>query len=423
MIPVRKTFYVFTIALMVFLVIVPFVSYKTFKAAIKSEVFKHLTTTRELLQYQIEDFFHERFGDVDVLARNPIIGQSFAQLSTSVRTTGQDSTQYSTIVKLYQPLLEHYVVDYGYANIFFVEKDGDVIYTVLESEYKGNNVITGEYKGYSISQVVERGLDEVTFEDFTWNDEREEFSSYFAAPVLYEDELLGVIVIEISFSHMDTMLTHRAGLGKSGEMYLVGDDGYMRSNSRFSEEPTILAKEVDTEATRQAFDGQIGVKVVKDYRDIWVLSAYTPLNLKKYVDWVLVVEIDEKEAFFSIRFVELWLIVIASIIGSIAVAYIYLTNRIEKEHANQLHARHTSHAKRSARKHPSHTAHSSHAKHPKTVKVVKDEKAVNDDQEEKSINVDQDEKTVHVDQNEEVVTDDQDKKVANDDQDEKDKPT
>ncbi len=49
------------------------------------------------------------------------------------------------------------------------------------------------------------------------------------------------------------MLTHKAGLGKTCEMYLVGEDGLMRSNSRFSITPTMLQKEVGTEATREAF--------------------------------------------------------------------------------------------------------------------------------------------------------------------------
>lgn len=35
-------------------------------------------------------------------------------------------------------------------------------------------------------------------------------------------------------------------------MYLAGDDGYLRQRSRFVEEPTILQKEADTEATRDA---------------------------------------------------------------------------------------------------------------------------------------------------------------------------
>ena len=41
------------------------------------------------------------------------------------------------------------------------------------------------------------------------------------------------MIIEIPFSIMDSMLTQRFGLGETGEMYLVGADGLMRSNLRF----------------------------------------------------------------------------------------------------------------------------------------------------------------------------------------------
>ena len=66
-----------------------------------------------------------------------------------------------------------------------------------------------------------------------------EYTAYFAAPVYNVEELAGVLIIEIPFLHLDTMLTQRAGLGQTGEMFLVGEDGLMRSNSRFYVEPTI----------------------------------------------------------------------------------------------------------------------------------------------------------------------------------------
>jgi methyl-accepting chemotaxis protein len=134
-------------------------------------------------------------------------------------------------------------------------------------------------------------LEDVSFEDYSWNDNANDFTAYFAAPVFEAESLLGVIVIELPFSHLDTILTHKAGLGKTGEMYLVGEDGLMRSNSRFSVTPTMLQKEVDTEATREAFEGYVGKKIVADYRGVPVLSAYTPLNLS-FINWALLVEID-----------------------------------------------------------------------------------------------------------------------------------
>ena len=111
-------------------------------------------------------------------------------------------------------------------------------------------------------------------------------------------------------------------------MYLVGEDGLMRSNSRFSEEPTILQKEVDTKATREAAYGYSGTDIIEDYRGVSVLSAYVPLHLN-YINWTLLVEIDEAEAFAPIRYVETRLIIIASIIGAIAIGYLYFTYKIK----------------------------------------------------------------------------------------------
>lgn len=320
----KKKLVVFAAALLVFLLAVPLVSYKTLRTGLQSETFRHLITTRDLTTDRIMNFFNERYGDVDVLARNPIIAQSITQLSNTASSSGFDSSQYTTVANLYKPLIEHYCIDYGYVNIFFVDKDGNVIFAANDTEYMGNNLKTGEYSGFSISHVFENALTEVTFDDFTLHDELNKFTFFFGAPVFDEDVLTGAIIIEVPFSHMDNIVTHRSGLGKTGEIYLVGDDGYMRSNSRFSDEPTILQQEVDTTATRAAFNGHVGVMITTDYRDVPVISAYAPLKLE-FVDWVLLAEIDKKEAFATIRKVELRLMIIAIMIVGVAVAYVYVT--------------------------------------------------------------------------------------------------
>ncbi|MHC4182956.1 MAG: cache domain-containing protein [Planctomycetota bacterium] len=324
----KKVFSVFGIAFLIFLIAIPLFSYKAFKSAIKEKSFNHLITARELLHNQVKNYFHERFSDTDVLASNPITTQGLSRLSMSFRTSGFGSPEYLESVDIYQSLMQHYVTDYGYVNIFFVDRDGDVVYSVKEDEYTGTNLLTGKYKYFSMAQAFKRGLEEVTFEDYTWHDDQHGFTSCFAAPIRGNQAVLGVLIIEIPFSHLDAMLTRRAGLGQTGEIYLVGEDGFMRSNSRFSEEPTILQKEVDTKATRDAFDGNTGTKIVNDYRGVSVLSAYTPLDLK-FVDWILLAEIDEEEAFSVIRSVEATLIIVASVIGVIAIAYLYLVKKRE----------------------------------------------------------------------------------------------
>lgn len=326
----KKIFTVLLISLGIYLLIVPFVSYKAFKLAIRNEVFNHLITTRDLLKHQIRSYFQERYGDIDVLSRNPVIAQGFTRLSSAFSAYGIESNEFLRISDLYQPLMEYYVSDYGYANILFVDKDGNVMFSVAKEDFFGTNLLTGRYKHFSIAHIFKRGLEEVNFEDYTWHDGLNEFTSYYAAPVYDAEKLLGTLIIEIPFSHLDTMLTQRSGLGQTGEMYLVGEDSFMRSNSRFVEEPTILKVEVDTEAVREALSGYVGAKIIKDYRNVSVLSAYTPLNLR-FVNWALLVEIDKAEAFAPIILVQWRLYIIGAIIGSIAFAYLYFTRGKEDE--------------------------------------------------------------------------------------------
>ncbi len=326
----KKIILTIGIALSIFLITISPLSYRFLKNALKVEAFNHLVSARELLKSQIEGYFHDRFGDVDVLARSPVTGQGFSRLHKAFHASGLDGPQYTKIAELYQPLMEHYLTDYGYVNIYFISKDGDVMFSAIREEFTGTNLLTGRFKQFSIGQVFVRALDGVAFEDYTWHEEMQEFTSYFAAPVYDGQTLSGVLITEIPFSHLDAIMTHRAGMGETGEMILVGDDGYMRSNSRFFEEPTILKKEVDTVGTREALNGIVGKKIIKDYRGISVLSAYTALDLK-FVNWALLVEIDEAEAFKAVKTVERRVRILWFLIGIITILFIYLVNRRRKQ--------------------------------------------------------------------------------------------
>ena len=251
-------------------------------------------------------------------------------MSKAYSASGLEGYEYSKIAGFYQPLMEHYLTDYGYVNIFFVDKDGEAMLSAIREEFTGTNLLEGRYKQFSIGHAFAKGLDGVAFQDYTWNEELNEFTAFFSAPVYDGQMLSGVLIIEIPFSHLDEIMTHRAGMGETGEMYLVGDDGYMRSNSRFFEEPAILQKEVDTEATREALNGIVGKKIIKDYRGISVLSAYTALDLK-FVNWALLVEIDEAEAFKAVKTVERRVRILRFSIGSITILFIYLVYRRKKQ--------------------------------------------------------------------------------------------
>jgi len=91
-------------------------------------------------------------------------------------------------------------------------------------------------------------------------------------------------------------MTQRSGLGETGETYLVGQDFSLRSDSRFIKEPNVLKTKVDTRAAREALAGNTDTGVMRNYRNVKVLTAYTPINITYDVRWALIVDMDKDEA-------------------------------------------------------------------------------------------------------------------------------
>jgi signal transduction histidine kinase len=88
------------------------------------------------------------------------------------------------------------------------------------------------------------------------------------------------------------------GLGKSGEVYLVGDDYLMRSNSRFIPN-SVLNTSVKTVSTINAFKDEAGSSLIDDYRAVPCLSSYDRLSVRG-LNWAIIAEIDYSEAMIPI---------------------------------------------------------------------------------------------------------------------------
>ena len=111
-------------------------------------------------------------------------------------------------------------------------------------------------------------------------------------------ELLGRIINEYDLVLLNKIATNRAGLGETGEVYLVNRDGLMLTESRFMEDSP-LKQVVDTEPVRRiAGDGKGMAGVYPDYRGIPVVGA--SVYLPGY-GWTLLVEIDKAEALAPLK--------------------------------------------------------------------------------------------------------------------------
>ena len=332
--PINRILIASGIAILVFLVIMGPMAYTYLVPAVKNEMMNHLTSVREIKKMQIQNYFQERYGDLNILAKNPLIVQSLPRFSNAFKTGGFNDPAYKQVDTYYGPLIEHFLRQYGYNNIFMADTDGSVIFGVKRDEYIGTNLRTGEYSSYAIGEIYKEGLSNIKFSDLAWCEEIKDFIFLGSAPV-YDlgNKLIGVVIVEVSYSQIDPIVSQRDGLGETGEIYIIGSDSFMRSKSRFFSQNTILKLEINTEAKRDAIAGNSDVKVIRDYRNIPVLSAYTPLENLKDVSWALLVEIDMKEAFYPVLVLKTNLIIIGLVLGSITAAYLYFTLRKKRLYA------------------------------------------------------------------------------------------
>ena len=90
------------------------------------------------------------------------------------------------------------------------------------------------------------------------------------------------------------ILNQREGLGLSGESYLLGADGRLRSDSRFYAHSTLGQIRTAHPLLRSSLAGKASIGLVRDYRGISVLSASAPIRVGG-LQWAIFSEIDYEE--------------------------------------------------------------------------------------------------------------------------------
>lgn len=220
------------------------------------------------------------------------------------RNKFKDAGDTSGYIKLHanlHPLARKFVVERGYYDFFLISPIGNIHYSVEKEDDFGTNLHSGKYKDTGLAEAFKRALtyaqsDDVAISDMEPYAPSNDSPGMFMAKAMYGDtgELAGVIALQLPTDKIVDIMSFDAGMHKTGETYLVGDDLLMRSNSRFAEESTILKEIVDTDSVHRALRGEYGVEFTQDYRGVEVLSAYSGTTIDDHT-WAVMAEIDKAE--------------------------------------------------------------------------------------------------------------------------------
>lgn len=236
------------------------------------------------------------------------------------------------------PFLRDVQAKFGYYDIFLIEAQrGTVIYSVSKEVDFGTSLLTGPFQRSGLAEAFKQGRqlsngDAVIIDFSPYSASANAPAGFMASPVYRNNQLLGVLAYQFPIDRLSEIMTERDGLGQTGETYLVGSDGLMRSNSFLDpEHRTVFASfmnpaegAVNTQAVQRAINGEKGIDVISDYNGNPVLSAYAPVTAGG-LTWAIIAEMDVKEAFAALNALELSVAVIfvIAVMGIVATAIIF----------------------------------------------------------------------------------------------------
>ncbi len=220
--------------------------------------------------------------------------------------------------------IENEIKENDYYNFLFIDKKGNVIFSVKNEDVLGQNIFEGKLRTTLLSSTSRNSLEsgKTLFSDLEFFDPSyNKVSGFFIKPSMDENgEAYGLLVLQITADGLNQMIQQEAGYGETGQAFLLGEDLVLRSATRFGEKADVLTKKISNVKTRDWKDYLLHENDI-DYLisrklDETKVSNYDSDGDGKYVmgiyrtidelselgvNWALFEEIEHHEAFAYAR--------------------------------------------------------------------------------------------------------------------------
>lgn len=191
----------------------------------------------------------------------------------------------------------------GFYDIFLVDVDGNVVYSVTKEADFATNLLSGQWAETGLARVAKAIAADpvegkIVFEDFeSYAPSNGAPASFLGAPVFSYELFAGSVIIQMPVDRLNETVGSVVGLGVQGDSVLVGSDGLMRTDSRFVAEgkSSILTTAHGSSFVAAALDGQRGIgreTLGRGRGDFF--SFYAPVDFQG-VRWALMLDISGAE--------------------------------------------------------------------------------------------------------------------------------
>jgi methyl-accepting chemotaxis protein len=264
--------------------------------ALQEQTLNALEAVASIKQRQLLDNLQARRDQLSTLASN--LGTSYSGLNESaiISASNYDLAIFKNFIQTYQ-----------YRDLKLISPASKVIFSVLREDDYQQDLSQGTWADHPMGRLTSVSLKNRSslISDLAINPQTGEPSQFLISPVISEGELIALLMLELPISPLNSVMQTRQGLGESGETYLVGADGQLRSDSiRFAHHQVPRTSQptsaLQGEAITQALQSQQGRLAEPGLNNQPALKAFVPLEFDGQT-WALIAEMDQAQAFAPVR--------------------------------------------------------------------------------------------------------------------------
>jgi len=211
-----------------------------------------------------------------------------------------------------------------YYNFVFIDDSGNVLFSIQNDETLGQNIFSDNLRTSLLSKTVRESLisGKTLFSDIEhFEPSYDDISGFFVKPAINDKgNTIGIIAIQITMEGLNKMIQQEADYGETGKAFLIGEDLFLRTATRFGNKSDVLNKKITNKKTKEwknyllhkddleyLISNEMLNNKVQNYDDDkdgeFVMGIFRPINELEPlgVNWALIEEIDHEEAFVYAR--------------------------------------------------------------------------------------------------------------------------
>lgn len=191
----------------------------TIEDHLKQQAAHQLSTAADHKAADIEDYAEERLRDARLLARSPEAQRAMVTLDAIFHDYGPDSEVYRATEGEYRDYFARLLTNGEYQDVFLVNTNGEVVFSVQQREDFGTNLLTGALADSELARSIRETFSVLGSDitDFRYYPPSDGPAAFISAPLIADRRLLGAVALQVNPAEINHVVGDNTLLGRSGE--------------------------------------------------------------------------------------------------------------------------------------------------------------------------------------------------------------